>query len=343
MGSRTLGFGTGNLVFVPPEGRLRIRDLYHGRVVSIDLLRSRLEIRPAAFQELEVRAAEKVQSLGKATSQRSAECAEAVTRFVESVRTVAGTEERVPPPPQQVPPPMTTLWVRVTDQPAETFFEEDYDEAPEPDPTSAALPIYGTCLVAEADELEVPFPRVGAGAAFELFVPEAGGLLLEDLDPRQPLPIVHEFCGVEGVSSRGESVNLSVRGEVSGNAMGCAPLRRIGSSAFATLYFSQSFEVEHEVAGAFSGREFAALAAVLGRSHFRRLDSGKGWTILVRGDGDIVHFYHGLEGKESAGAATVPPLVFVAQAGGSLEPAARAALLTQFRELLRSALESPKP
>lgn len=328
--ARTLGFGTENLIFVPSGGRLRVHDLYHGRVLDLDVLHSGLAMRPVAFQQLEMRATEKLQSPRKKPRPRTADHRMAVTRFVESLRTISEPLGR----PEVITPPDFTLWIRVTDQPAESFFEEDYDEAPDAEPDSAALPLYGTCMITEADDLEIPFPQVGASAAFELLVPEAGGLSLAEPDPLEPLPLVEEFCGVEGVSSKGHSVNLTIRGEVTGTRLGCLPLRRIGPHAFATLYFSQGFDVEKQVTTVLREPELEALAVVLQRSHFERAASGTGWNVFAR-SGDVVHLYLGLEGKESVGVRELPPMAYVASAAGGTEPGERARLMSELLAVLR--------
>jgi len=249
-----------------------------------------------------------------------------------------GVEHPAPMRPEQVAPTHLTLWVRITDEPGESFFAEDYDDVDEPAHPSALLPIYGTCLIEEAAGMEVSFPQSGPAAAFELHVPVEGGIVLEDLDPLSPLPLVHEFCGIEGVAARGDCVNMSFGGEVLGNHLGCVPLRRVGSTAFATLYFSQGYEIEHRLTALLPGRLVKVLADLLAASGFKKVAVDEKYALFVRGDvnrdADVVHIYRKLEGKESEGVRIIPPFAYVAMAGGSADPAKRGAFLETLVETI---------
>ncbi|MDK2973542.1 MAG: hypothetical protein PWP23_3297 [Candidatus Sumerlaeota bacterium] len=328
----TFNFQTENLIFVPPSARLAIIDVCAWRRIVVDTPGASVRMKAEAIPQLDLAIADVLNEAGrkKSLADRIAPMRLAAEAFVDSLRE-ATPDTPLRSLPLAEPVEGLTFWVRLSDQPAESFFVEDYDEAHAPAGEPAlSMPAYGSCGLAELDDLEVPFPLTGAEAAFEILLPREG-LGAEPLPTMVPLPLVEEFCGALGVSARGNSVNVTTQGELAPAHMGCLPLGRVGARAFATLYFTLDTDASASVTARLVPTQVPKLEAILARSHFEcRLNTPK-CRIHVRG-GDIVHVYQDLDGKESAGVTTMPPFVLAAAADGSLDPEARSAFLRQLME-----------
>lgn len=335
----TIGFGTDNLVFVPPGERLTITDIVSWSRVSLDVHHSMVRPRQRVIDRI-VEAVEKAVgelSTAKRTKARASEFSLAGESILDSLGQFPQPRGNVSTSLEMAGTQQLTMWVRLTDAPAESYFVEDYEEHDEPAADSEAFPLYGSFHSAGLDDLEVAFPERDADAAFWLLVPMAGGVVGEPLPIDEPLPIVREFCGVDGVSSRGASINLGLDGTVAGEHRGCTPLRRVGEGLYLTLYWHLSSGAAGPLSASVPANRLAALEQVFERSRFVEIARGPAqgptWLILRRGD-DIVHLYLNIEGKESAGTMTMAPFLVVARAGDGSH-AARVELLRQFAEILQ--------
>lgn len=335
----TIGFGTDNLVFVPAGERLTITDITSWSRVALDVHRSMVRPRQRVIDRI-VEAVEKAVgelSTAKRTKARASEFAAASESILESLGQFPQPRGNVNTSLEMAGAQQLTMWVRLTDAPAESFFVEDYEEHDEPADDTEAFPLYGSFHAASLEDLEVSFPEREADAAFWLLLPMAGGVVGEDLPVDEPLPIVREYCGVDGVSSRGASINLALDGTVAGEHRGCTALRRVGEGLYLTLYWHLSTALSGPLSVSVPANRMAALEQVFERSRFVEIGRGPAqgptWLILRRGD-DVVHVYLNIEGKESAGTPTMAPFLVVARAGDGSH-AARVELLRQFADILQ--------
>lgn len=335
----TIGFGTDNLVFVPADGRLTITDVTSWSRVSLDVHRSLVRPRQRTIDRI-VEAVDKALgelSTAKRTKARASEFAAASESIIDSLGKFEMPRGNVATSLEMPDHHQLTMWVRLTDAPAETFYVEDYEEHGEPTDDAEAFPLYGSFQSAALDDLEIPFPERDVDAAFWLLLPRVGGVVGEPLPLDEPLPIVHEFCGVDGVSSRGASINLTLEGAVAAEHRGCTALRRVGEGLFFTLYWHLSTALTGPLSVSVPVNRMAALEQVFERSRFVETSRGPAhgptWLILKRGT-DVVHLYLRIEGKESAGSLTMPPFLVVAHAGDGSH-AARVELLRQFADVLQ--------
>lgn len=326
--TKTLGFGTENLAFVPSGGRLCLFDVHGWRRIAFDVLRTTVRMRAPAIETLEMQVEERLAA--RKGQPDAAERALAAERFIESIR-AAQPGEPAGAQVVQVPAEGLRLWVRLTDAPAESFFAEDYDEAADYGGPVAQWPAYGSC---QLGDLEFPFPGTGEQAAFDLFIPREEGVVAEPIREDEPLPLVREFCGASGISAHGDSVNLTVEAAVAPAHVGCVPLRRLGEGAFATMYFGQTIDSPARVTARLTAARLNAARKALALARFTCTESGKGWEIFRR-EGDVVHLYHELEGRESAGVPVMPPFLLAAAAEGGHAPVARAQMLRVLLETMK--------
>lgn len=339
----SLLFGTDNIVFVPSGGALQFFDVQRWRVHRIDTKHSLLRMRPEGFARFEPALRLALEALRNSPRYRD-RIAQVEKEAVAHLATL-----NVPTIPaggrimgasaihEALDAPRLLIWARVTDGPAESFAEEDYDE--HEGPLAGGFhchPVYGSVGLARFDGFELALPERGDGSAFALDVPAASGLAGGEPGAFDPLPLVDEYCGARGASSRGCTVNIEPRAELAVEHMAATPLCRMGPSLFATLYFHLSAIPDAPpVIQRLKRPELAAVEEVLRRSHFEAASSGPMWRIYRRGDEDAVHCYFDLPGKESEGLLSMPPFVLVALAGGSTDLDERADLLEALLSPLR--------
>lgn len=332
MASSTLGFGTENLVFVPAGEQLFIFDIYAWRFIRFDVLNLYVRMKPFALEGLGTQLDSAVKSIRKrgAQSKKADDHEAAAVSFLRSLQKNPANQISATAAVANVPG--FSPWIRLTDKPAETFFPEDYEEAGNYDGPVVAVPLYGNCHIEEMGDHEVPFPGSGEEAAFELLVPNQG-IVSSAMAKDELLPLVDEYCGASGVSSHGNSVNITLQAQLSANHLGCVPLRRVGESVFATLYFNMNTEPAAQVIAPLERQPFLNAGKLLLKSRFHIHAEHKNCQMFVR-DGDCVHIYHDVEGLEASGIRTMPPFIIVVTAGGTADPQERGELLKSILQQL---------
>ncbi|MCB2154501.1 hypothetical protein KQI84_06415 [bacterium] len=324
----SLGFGTDNVTFVPEGDRLRIWDVYNWRKIVVDVHRLYARMQTDAYNQLQLEVASYLNEVAK--DEKQAELYNHADKMLKALATPFG------PTPAQAPTPATgepaIWWVRLSDTPVESFFEEDYEDAFDFDGPATGHLVYGNLTLNDLEGLEVPFPAQGAEAAFQLLVPSADGISIESIAEDEPLPLVDEYCGSQGVSAHGNSVNLDFEARIVADHMGCCPVRKLSDGLYMTLYFHLALKPEERIATRLSSRRYKAVAKALLESDFEEIQTGPRWRIFER-KGYVVHLYRGLEGKESAGHSEMPPFVVMGAAGENSTPTVRADLLEQILDV----------
>ena len=323
----SLSFGTDNLTYVPEGDRLRIWDVYNWRKIVVDVHRIYARLRTEAYNQLHLDVITYLNEVGKGENRD-----EIYSRADELLKALG-----VPFGPDAAEIAQSGIepalwWVRVSDKPVESFFEEDYDEAQPFDGTATGHLVFGDVTLSGLEDLEIPFPARGEKAAFQMLVPTDGGVAIEPIGEDEPLPLVDEYCGSRGVSAHGNSVNLDFEVQVVADHIGCCPVRRLGEHLFLTFYFHLPVKPECRIASKLTPRRHDAVAQALLDSEFEEIQTGPKWRIFER-KGYVVHLYSGLEGKESAGHLEMSPFVIVGSAGADSSPTARAELLEQILDV----------
>ena len=332
-------FGTNDVVYVPEDSQLVFDDVYHWRRIKIDARRLGLRLRPAGFEELAGRVRSAMELVQR--SPRYAASAEQIVRDAEvALRDLAlmaggGTEAMAGTLHDAVRNERALWWVRLSDAAAESFHEEDYERSLSPVANATPHFTYGTVTFGKLDDLEVSLAEKDEEdlLPFSIDVPDEG-LTRFTIPPDQPLPLVREFCGLHGSSAHGRTVNISAQGQLAPAHQFCTPLGRVGASLFSTLYMHYQIEPQAEVMGVLRPDRLMPAAALLEKSHFQLAAEGPTFRIYER-NGDVIHLYSGLEGKESEGAGTIPPFLLVACAGGQYDPMNRGALFEGIKDAMR--------
>jgi hypothetical protein len=336
------GFGTNNLIFVPEDEVLSLWDIQSWTRMRLDTRRLTVRPRQATLDQITMDVEEALSGLSRAAKRKKAKLPDELRSRAD---TVLNSLEGFIAPEAVINVRMEspglagmTWWVRITDAPTESYFPEDYVDAPVHPTRADAFPVFGSMTLERLGTLDIPFPADGAGAAFFLLIPE-DAIQVESIPAEEPLPLIREYCGVNGVSAHGHSVNIDTISKITANHSGCTPLSRVGSELFATLYFHLQCDVANSVCAALPTGKAPVVLEVLDRSRFEIISAAEpgrlpAWCILRREE-DVVHIYHGLEGKESEGHHTMPDLVVVTRAGGTSDPELRSQLLQQILGVTR--------
>lgn len=333
-------FGTEDLVFVPEDGLLILDDVQNWRRIKFDVRRLGLRLRSTAFDEV----AERIRSAADLMSKSARHGAE-MPRYMAHVDAVirdlaplsgAGEVSYTGDLRVETRSSEAGWWVRLSDRPAESFFPEDYDrQVGHASGECTSYPTYGSVHVDMLQGLDIPLAGDEEhGLPFVIEVPNRGGIGRFTMPPLEPLALVHEFCGVHGVSANGRTLNVDARGDVVSSHQFCTPLGRVGGSLYATLYFHYRTEQGSAVIGRVPDQRILDLAATLERSHFKQVGEGPTHRLYER-EGDVVHLYSGLTGHEAEGQPVMPSLIVVAAADGSAAVEDRAELFSAIRESLK--------
>lgn len=331
-------FGTNDVVYVPDDALLTFDDLYRWQRIRIDVHHLGFRVRSAAFDEIAGRIrgaidiAERSPRLAATLPGLRANADEMLRALTAVSGGISGELPGILR--DDLGNDGASWWLRLSDRPAESFFDEDYRELTTIAGEVTPYFTYGSAHMRDLDDLEVPLAGDGDyGLPFAIDVPAGRGIIRQSIPSLEPLPLIHEFCGHRGNSATGHTINITTLADIADNHDFCTPLGRAGERLFATLYIHFRARVETPVIMRLRGEHFTPCLRILERSQFESVNAGPNWHILAR-SGDVVHLYNRLEGKESEGIEYIPPFLLVASASGQSDPMHRSDLLEAIRESL---------
>lgn len=330
-------FGTDDVVYVPEGTQLVFDDVYRWRRFKIDVRRLGLRMRPGAFAEVsgKMRAALELCRHSPRFAETISQISVNAEIMVHDLAAISGAVEEslFGSVHDFFRNENVRWWVRIGDLPAESFFAEDYETSAISAAKSTPYLTFGRAQIAQLDGLDIELPGGEEEMPFSLDVP-SDGLTRWTIPPHEPLPLVHEYCGVHGASAFGRTVNIDTIANVPGEHQVCTPIGRVGDKLFATLYLYYGTANTADIMGRLQGEDVLKCQSLLEQSGFQMVNSGPTWRIFDR-EGDVVHLYSGLAGKEAEGVETMPDFMLVASAGGQYDPQHRADLYEAIRETMR--------
>ncbi len=331
-------FGTDDVIYVPEGQPLVFDDVYHWKRFKIDVRRMGVRMKSDTFDEVsgKIRSALDLCRHSPRFEDSIDQIAENSDQMIRDMARISGgiQESLFGSVKDFFRSDQASWWVRLGDLPAESFFEEDYEREAKADSEATPFPTYGRAHIAQLDSLDLELPGTEEdGLPFALDVPRQDGLTRWTIPPTEPLPLVREYCGVRGASAFGRTVNLNTHGVVEEGHQFCTPLGRVGEKLFVTLYFYYGSQKNAEVSGVVPEEALPHCVDLLGKSKFEISGSGPTWRIFER-DGDVVHLYSGLAGKEAEGVETMPSFLLVASAGGQFDPQLRSELYEAIKETI---------
>ena len=260
-------FGTNDVIYVPENHFLVFDDVYHWKRYKLDVRHFGVRIRPGAFEEVKGRMTAAL-DLVKA-SPRFTEIFPQVNRNSEQIlRDLTGISGHAHGKFENSLDDIFRggtpgWWIQMSDLPAESFFEDDYEREVESEASSAPYFTFGSVKVAQLDGLEVQLSGEGEDELpFVIDVPDEG-LTRWTIPATEPIPLVHEFCGSHGVSAFGKTTNIDTYGNIAEHHQFCTPIGRVGEKAFATLYFHYSIPSAERVVSKIADELLFPIADVL--------------------------------------------------------------------------------
>jgi len=211
-----------------------------------------------------------------------------------------------------------TFWVRISQEPVESFFPEDYPERPAADPGApVVLSTIGTVAFNAMGDTECELPSERPHS-FDLAALGADPITsVEPLAPDAPLPLLREYCGLNGSSNQGEMVTIDLHSQIPDASLAAIPIRREGTTRYDTLYLHLETMVGDRMpVFPFRHDQAARIAERLKESGFSPTRRSKRFSVWERGH-DTIQLYRLLEGKESEGVPVLPSFCLATQADAS--------------------------
>ncbi len=326
----TLNFETDNIFYVPEGGRLRIYDLYHWRIVSIDVHNFRLYLNTTYLADIKKKVTEAYRrSIAKRShTSREEKVRSKLKEFFNSLEVASAPAEQNLLLQRIFAPQQATFWVRLSDGPLESFFPDDYQHSQPTPRTLNMFPLYGSLVFSALGDYEFTLPQEHYDQAFLLDVPPTTGITVCDLPADQLLPIDNEFCGSFGYSNKGNLITYTQSSEISTENLCCIPLYRIRSSLYATLYLHLQTSVKYDVIIKLPERVLPTLHNLFAEHGFHRIHEQNG-NAIYRRQGDVLHVYENVAGKESLGSRFLAPFILLVQKNGTHHPGERSTLIDE--------------
>jgi len=220
----------------------------------------------------------------------------------------------------------------------ESFFEEDYpsitkNKNTDTSDVSLYSPLSGTFCFSSIANYEAVIPWEEGKEAFFLEVPGDAFHSL-DLKPDELLPIIDEYIGKDGSSSKGNIANYFCGGEISSENLACIPFHKSGEHCFATLYFQMDTLIDFPLTLRLTESESDFAVERLVENKFKLLKDKNSNFVFSRGD-SIIHFYNNCPGKEDYDRNYLPPFILISQYQNSLLPEKRSLLMKELKKILK--------
>jgi hypothetical protein len=329
-GAMTFPFETDNICYVPPGEPLRLYDLLGWRRIDLTVHNVGFRLDPHMLPAVHDRAkiALDLAEGDMGNFDRALEevrVRDFLAKASLAVKSPTSTREFE----QALHPIQPTFWARVSQAPMESFHHEDYEQTPTPEPDApVVLSSIGSVAFNALGQIECDLLSESPHS-FHLAAPAAHPAASSTtLDPFEPLPLVYEYCGSMGASSRGAMVAIDSRAQIPESLMAAVPLRRDGDNLYETLYLSAAIATEKPPLRPLTPAQTDQVARSLKAAGFEPKRRSRRFSVWTRGD-DAIQAYQGLPGKESEGFLVMPPFCVAALADGSTDCAARFALLTE--------------
>jgi hypothetical protein len=326
----TLNFETDNIFYVPRGETLHIYDLYHWRMLSLDVHNFRIYLNTTYLRDIKKKVSEAYRRAAARQSfaSRKEQVESKLKAFFESV-------EKTTPPPEQntllqrtFAPQQVTLWAYLSDAPLESFFPEDYEQPKSAPRTHNFSPLYGALFFSTLGGYELMLPQEDYDQAFLLDIPSAAGITVSQILPDQLLPVESEFCGSFGYSNKGNLVTYTQSSQISPENLCCIPLYHFNNSLYATLYLHLKTPVEYDIMVRPPERVVPTLRNLFAEHGFQCILEQKGNAIYRRHD-DVLHFYENVAGKESLGSRFLAPFIVLVHKNGTYDPGERSKLIDE--------------
>ncbi len=321
-------FQTDNIFYVPANQPFRIYDLMDWRRIDLHTHSLQAFLRNEAFDAVHARAHKALEGIELLDDADRREQQERMHDFLQNLHLTPGNQAFSSEIQNALLPMRAIFWVRLSQQPMESFFTEDYEEWPEARPDAPVLlRTIGAVTFNSFGETECDLPSENPHS-FELTA-RAGEEVVSfvPLAPDDPLPLLREYCGFKGSSNQGEMVTIDLNAAIPEVSMAAIPMRREGEGHFETLYLHLETGVgEDSPLFPFRADQERRIAESLKTAGFTPTKRSRRFAVFERGL-DTIQLYRDLEGKESEDVPVLPSFCLATQANGSSDWEGRVALL----------------
>jgi len=328
----TLNFGTENIYFVPEGEKFCFIDMYHMKRKEWDISKWQVFFNKNHMQDIRLSfdtALKRWQnSLEKGKKKSSSQRKKNLGSFVDNIPYKRYPSQGILGANSLLSPQETTLWVRFSDIPQESFFSEDYQEHLKDTRKRIAVPVMGSFFLSHIGDFELNIHENVFDKSFFLSIPRNKPVLESDLPPERLLPLDEEFFGAFGSSGKGRMINLTHKARISKENLFCLPLCRSGVYFFATLYCHIRTNAEFDVVFTFSENKIDYARSVLAELGFTITCKCNSNEIHTR-NRTVVHLYTNAVGKETFSSPFLPPFIFVTAYKGSSDPGKRSQLMEE--------------
>lgn len=325
----TLNFGTDNVYYVPEGQPLIFFDIYNMRRLEFHIDRWGLFYNQAHMEYI-TNAVNSAQDIWCRHQSRNP----ATQGNLEKVQSFLRDFPRRPFPSKS---PLDlknifslqeiTFWVRCSDIPLESFFEEDYSKHPVTIQGAGYTPLMGAIQLSSIGDYELDIHEGIETKGFFLEIPE-GSITIAPLPPEEILPLDEGYFGAFGSSGNGHVINLTHESKVSEENLVCVPFQRIGEHYYATLYFHLGTEVKFDIIRRFHEKRLGFMRAAMSELGFKLVCDQNGNALYSR-DNSHIHLYANATGKESTGSRFLRPFLLVTCHEGEDAPGKRSHLMEE--------------
>lgn len=341
---RSLNFGTDNIYVVPPGESLQIYDIYNWRVLKLNLARLKVYLNQDYLPEIKRELASVRKRLATLLQGKKPLVGEKeLNGFFEGFNScmlpqldsqAAQTALNKIFAPQSV-----TFWLRISDEPLESFFPEDYWDRAGNEVISEQellLPVNVSLYLGSLEGYELPLALddEASGVPFVIgFKPEQL-LQVASIPPLEFLPLADDFCGALGASGRGIVINYTPFATLSQQNLAATPLYKVGAAHYVTLYFSLTTRAEYNIIFPLTEKQTQIAIEKMQQAGFR-IVKYENENYLLRRQDSIVHLYCSAPGKETVSVDKfLPPFLLLVANEGKCSPAERAALMSVLSDII---------
>ncbi len=321
----SLNFEGDNIFYVPEGQMLTFYDIFKMRKIFFNISKFRVHINQLREDIINERVAETLEIIKEESISKYEEKMGKMKSFLGNLSYFDERQIVLTDPKTLTQFLDITFWVRISDIPLETYFDEDYLDEMDSEGDYFNLPTVGGIPLSSLGDFEMNF----FDNEFDIIlqIPKRDGIIVKPLDVYEFLPIIDEFCGYFGTSNKGNLVNYDLSGKIAKENLCCSPISKKGTNLFQSLYFQIKTEEKFNLT--LNVKPDKAIR-VLKQMGFEAIKEDERAMIFGR-DEDVIHLYSGLPGVEYSDFPIVPTFLIAMQAKGSLEPNDRELLI---REML---------
>ena len=319
----SLNFESENIFYVPEGEMLTYYDIFKWRKILFNTLKFKVKMNRFRKQIIYERITENLEIIRSENLSEYEEKKGKLKGFLENI-SFFDQENTILTDPNTLKNFVDiSFWVRISDTPLESYFEEDYLDGVVSEKEYFNLPIVGGIPLSSLNDFEMNF--FDNELDIILQIPKKHGIILKPLEVNEFLPITDEFCGYFGTSNIGNLINYDLSGKIAKENLCCSPISQKEKNLYHTLYFQIKTDSQYDLLKTVNPNKAVERLKNL---RFRVVKEERRAIVFLRND-DIVHLYTDCPGVEYSDYPVVPTFLIAVQSKGSYEPKDRELLMKE--------------